>query len=492
MQRVLDLQDDYFDRGTGPMNERGELIRTQIPAILDAWLSGRQWSTKGSDGAGRKSKVPWVRIYDEVHIPNPSEGWYVVYLFAFDGSSVSLSLNQGATTRPEMVTRNAKALARRADWARGFIGGQLLSDPRLSKDIDLANPGGRLATAYEAANVAAITYQSQGIPNEMQLNEDLAQMLEMLRMLYDAEDSATSSPEVLPDPPISSSPADPEVDFEWLVRRTLWAPDVLKEVVDTFRNRRPQIVLAGPPGTSKTWVAESLALYLTEGRDDAVHVVQFHPTYAYEDFVEGLRPGAGTGGSIEFALIEGVLVQAADQAREVDHPVVLVIDEMNRGNLPSVFGELFYLLEYRDKEIRLLQRTGFSLPNNLYIIGTMNTADRSIRSIDTALRRRFDIFDCPPRAQILNDYYEDPVRADFETDLSADDLIDGMEALNNQLAEQLDRHHAIGHTFFMQDSFDRVDLQRTWQRQLKPLIDEYFFDQPDIAESFSIENFWPK
>ena len=495
MQQVLDLQVDHHYKNTPQMAERGNLIRTQIPSIIDSWLDGNEWSITGRDGAGRRSKVPWVRVYDETHSPSPDEGWYVVYLFAFDGSTVFLSLNQAATEGPKMEARDTTVLANQAARARIMLPSYLQSDPRLTTTIDLADPKGQLAPAYEAGNVAAITYQSESIPTDSLLRDDLEHMLKTLRKLYDAEVSTTDPlDEPLDAPPISlpPAPADPKVDFEWLAGRTLWAREELGEIVDTLNNRRPQVVLAGPPGTSKTWVAESLALYLTEGRNDAVHLVQFHPTYAYEDFVEGLRPAAGTGGSIEFKVVEGILVQAADQARGVDHPVVLVIDEMNRANLPSVFGELFYLLEYREKEIRLLQRARFSLPGNLYIIGTMNTADRSIRSIDTALRRRFDIFECAPRTQILYHYYDDPVRADIETDLSIFPLMEGMEALNNQLAEHLDRHHAIGHTFFMQDSFDRVDLRQTWDRQLKPLIDEYFFDQPDIAKNFSLENFWPE
>jgi len=185
---------------------------------------------------------------------------------------------------------------------------------------------------------------------------------------------------------------NPPNDLDWLIRETFWSRADLEEVLDTLRTRRPQIILAGPPGTGKTWVAEKIGRFLTGGRADAVHVVQFHPSYAYEDFVEGLRPVARDG-QVAFDVVPGTLVQVADQAREVDHPVVLVIDEMNRANLPSVFGELLYLLEYRDSEIRLLHRARFSLPPNLYVIGTMNTADRSIRSVDTAMRRRFDIFD---------------------------------------------------------------------------------------------------
>jgi 5-methylcytosine-specific restriction protein B len=241
----------------------------------------------------------------------------------------------------------------------------------------------------------------------------------------------------------------------------------------------------GPPGTGKTWVAERIGRFLTGGQPDAVHVVQFHPSYAYEDFVEGLRPVARDG-QVAFEVVSGALVKVADHARQVDHPVVLVIDEMNRANLPSVFGELLYLLEYRDKEIRLLHRDRFSLPPNLYVIGTMNTADRSIRSVDTALRRRFDIFECPPRPDILDAYYRSG-----GNNSEVFGLAEGLRKLNDMLTEHLDHHHTVGHSFFMARTFTHNDLRRTWRRQIRPLIDEYFFDQPDLVEQFDLTMFWP-
>jgi 5-methylcytosine-specific restriction protein B len=146
---------------------------------------------------------------------------------------------------------------------------------------------------------------------------------------------------------------------------------------------------------------------------------------------------------------------------------------------------LLFLLEYRGTEISLLHRDTFSLPKNLFVIGTMNTADRSIRSVDSALRRRFDVFECPPRGDILDAYFADGRYSEV------DDLSAGMDRLNERLAADLDRHHAIGHSFFMADPYRRVDLERTWERQVRPLIEEYFFDEPDRLEGFTIEDFWP-
>ena len=168
-----------------------------------------------------------------------------------------------------------------------------------------------------------------------------------------------------------------------------------------------------------------------------------------------------------------------------DRPFVLVIDEMNRANLPRVFGELMYLLEYRDEPIDLQYSPGFRLPSNLLFIGTMNTADRSIRSIDIALRRRFQIFECPPDVHILERYYES------NGTNHVPDLFTGFVRLNEQLEEDLDKHHAIGHTFFMAKEMTTERLRWVWKRQIGPLIEEYFFDQPDIGSDFVLERFWP-
>jgi 5-methylcytosine-specific restriction protein B len=285
-------------------------------------------------------------------------------------------------------------------------------------------------------------------------------------------------PDLQPPPP----PARARLSFEWLLERTLWPEPSLRDLLQTLEERR-QVILAGPPGTGKTWVAESIAQYLTGNDTERYKTVQFHPSYTYEEFVVGLRP-APKGGGLEFVPMKGTLALLAERAVVTDH--VLVIDEMNRANLPRVFGELLYLLEYRNQPLDLLYLKNFTLPRGLMIIGTMNTADRSIRTIDTALRRRFEIFDCPPDADALARYYDNPIR-----ECLVDDLVGGFERLNQRLLERLDKYHTIGHTFFMDEHFTDDRLRRVWNRQLLPLLEEYFFDQPDVVAEFSLSEFWP-
>ncbi len=126
----------------------------------------------------------------------------------------------------------------------------------------------------------------------------------------------------------------------------------------------------------------------------------------------------------------------------------------------------------------------FELPDNLKIIATMNTADRSIRSIDVALRRRFEIFECDADPDVLARYYDSRTT-------SVADLVAGFAKLNDTLTEQLDRHHTVGQSFFMADGYDHTRLRRTWKRQILPLIEDYFFDQPDVVQLFaSPDLFW--
>ena len=307
---------------------------------------------------------------------------------------------------------------------------------------------------------------------------------------------APSTPTPVPNPNTGPGP----IDFERLERETFWRREELEELVASLTrpSGKGQVILAGPPGTSKTWIAKHVAQALT-GSPSEVTTVQFHPSYGYEEFVEGVRPMVNDSGHLQFAKANGVVVDICARLATQDENAVhaLIVDELNRANVPRVFGELLYLLEYRDDRIRLQYSAAqpggdtaaksFALPEGFRIIATMNTADRSTRSIDVALRRRFDIFECPPSPDVLTRYYEQPGR---ETRVTG--LVEGFSRLNENLEAQLDRHHTIGHTFFMKDTFTRAELERVWLRQVWPLIDDYFFDQPDVArEQFTLEHFWP-
>ena len=212
------------------------------------------------------------------------------------------------------------------------------------------------------------------------------------------------------------------------------------ENIQTLLKEKKQVIFQGPPGTGKTYVAQQLAECLA-GAEERVTLVQFHPAYAYEDFVQGFRPALANEGTTGFALRDGPLLTSARQARaepEQDH--FLIIDEINRGNLNKVLGELYFLLEYRDRNVRLqYSNDPFSLPSNLYIIGTMNTADRSIALVDLALRRRFYFEEFHPDIEPIKGLLR---RWLHKNAPGMQWVADVVEQANKKLAD--DRHVAIG------------------------------------------------
>ena len=274
-------------------------------------------------------------------------------------------------------------------------------------------------------------------------------------------------------------------------------PPSHKPSVNHPRNR----ILYGPPGTGKTWHAVNHALAIIDGAavisnhdqeyrerfhdlrfdletgDGQISMVTFHQNFAYEDFIEGIRPKL-EGSEVAYELQDGIFKRIAIAARdaaevESDERFVIVIDEINRGNIAKIFGELITLIEDSRRldqddatEVTLpYSRDTFGVPDNLYIIGTMNTADRSIQLLDTALRRRFTFMEMIPK----------PKHHKIETDIDGVNCSDMLAAINKRIAALLDREHQIGHTYLFNVA-SMEELSFTFRNRIFPLLQEYFFD----------------
>ena len=253
----------------------------------------------------------------------------------------------------------------------------------------------------------------------------------------------------------------------------------LQECLDLLADR-PQLILYGPPGTGKTYVAQALARHIA---GDNVRLVQFHPAYSYEDFFEGYRP-TPTGG---FELRPGPLRKTVDAARENPGvPYVLIIDEINRGNLAKVFGELYFLLEYRDQNVDLLyagdDEVGFTLPDNVFLIGTMNTADRSIALVDAAMRRRFAFVPLIPGQEPLTGMLREWL-AKKGYGLEAADLLD---ELNARIG---DPDFLIGPSYLMRPAVHADGgLERAWRTAILPLLEEHHFGEGlDVPGTYGLD-----
>jgi MoxR-like ATPase len=265
-----------------------------------------------------------------------------------------------------------------------------------------------------------------------------------------------------------------------LADQLLLPANYLKRVEELLAHKG-QVIFYGPPGTGKTYVARELARHYA-GQTDRVEIIQFHPSYAYEDFVEGYRPRAGNG-EVGFRLVEGPLKRIAHLARQDPGArFVLLIDEINRGNLAKVFGELYFLLEYRGAEVRLqYSEELFALPKNLWIVGTMNTADRSIALVDAALRRRFYFVPFFPT--------EPPVEGLLRRWLQRNkpDLVwvVGVVDRANQLLG--DRHAAIGPSHFLRHDLTERWVTLIWKHAVLPYLEELLLGDEGRLHDFDLD-----
>ncbi|MCH9681734.1 MAG: AAA family ATPase [Deltaproteobacteria bacterium] len=243
------------------------------------------------------------------------------------------------------------------------------------------------------------------------------------------------------------------------------------------------VILYGPPGTGKTYLAKQIARALTNedevSEEGRIRLVQFHPSYAYEDFVQGLRPDLKHT-QLRYERHEGPFLRVAAAAeQEPDAFFVLVIDEINRGDPARIFGELLYSLEYREEAVTLPQGGELRVPANLIVVGTMNSVDRSVALVDYALRRRFGFVRVEPDPEVIASVRGPGLLADIGPSV--------LERFNDWIRERLGRDYVLGHSFFIaptipdgaEDAFARL-----WATDVRPLLEEYFYgDEAGLADA---------
>jgi hypothetical protein len=482
--------DELAEARTGPFQKTDPLwnAMSEVKTSLEQFPAVRGRTDlllTVSVGQGNWATVPWIALLNTNVTRSTQEGIYVVFLIATDLNRIFLTLNQGTTNLVnDLGQREAqKRMTDIANKTRMLIPDLAAAGFVLDSKISLGG-GGWLAKNYEIGTIAHMDFDVNDLPSDERMNE-------LLKVVLDAYDRAVDVP---PPEPTAKVPPTPEPYGMDEALSELFLDQASLERLLAIWTGKKNLILQGAPGVGKSFVARRLAYLLLEARDARrVETIQFHQSYSYEDFVQGYRPD-GRGG---FALQDGVFHRFCEKASlSPSLPHVFIIDEINRGNLSKILGELMLLIEH-DKRGPAWSATlsysqpdepRFFVPENLYLLGMMNTADRSLSIVDYALRRRFSFF-------LLEPMFGSEKFVDFLVTRGVPKeivalIVVQMTALNRAIGEDranLGPGYRIGHSFFVPPEgfeYDPGWYRRVIETEICPLLEEYWFDDLDKADSW--------
>jgi MoxR-like ATPase len=482
LTRLAELRTGPFsiDEELRETMDRLQMVIAGSPSVAARPDLRAEWSL----GDGVWASVPWIAILDGRVAPTVEDGVYVAFLVSRDLATVHLTLMQGSAAIVSARGKDAAAavLRVRSDSYRVVVADLVEAGYRLDGDMDNGAQGWP-AVSFQAGTIAHIPLDVTSLPSDDELDALLAALLTAYESLVEGGEVLEAAVK-----PAVAEEARYTVDE---AMRGLFLERAEFERMLSIWKAKKNLVLQGAPGVGKSFIARRLAYALMELKDPGrVEVVQFHQSYGYEDFVQGYRPTSEGG----FELRDGIFYRFCERARaDPGRPYVFIIDEINRGNLSKVFGELMLLIEHdkRSKEwaARLAyadhDAPAFYVPENLWLLGMMNTADRSLSLVDYALRRRFAFV--PLQPGFANPAFEAYLQGRRVSPHAIRAIITGMSELNAAIRDDkvnLGPGFQIGHSFFTPAEGETPGdgwFTRVVDTEIRPLLEEYWFDNPARA-----------
>ncbi|KQZ87365.1 hypothetical protein ASD64_20020 [Mesorhizobium sp. Root157] len=487
------LLEAYDTARAGPFTTSGELGSAM--RAIKQWLENlppvaerETLKVKVSVGQGGWTKTPWIAILDDRLTTSTQRGIYIVFLISEDLSVTYLTLNQGMTDLVSTMGQRgaAEEMVRVAEATRPAIA-EFLSDAFiLNNDIDLKSDTSA-ARNYEIGTIAYLPLAGDDLPENEHVIEYLTSLINAYKQIVDAHTMSDKTIEKS----VPNFDEAPAFGLEDALQDLFLEREEVEELLLLWQTKK-NVILQGPPGVGKSFASQRLAYALIGAADPRrVGYIQFHQSYSYEDFVQGYRPSEEG-----FSLREGKFVAFCNRAlAEPKKRFVFIIDEINRGNLSRILGELMLLIEPDKRGSKwamplAYSDTEFHVPDNVHLLGLMNTADRSLAVVDYALRRRFAFVELT--ARIHTRKFEEVLISNGVSGSIVKVIQNRVGALNATIVSDianLGPGFEIGHSFFCAAPVAGESGEDWYKRIVKteilPLLREYWFDAPSNVENWT-------